>query len=262
MVLNSLKKVTLIGVGNLGRNLLYQLIKSKIEIDQVISRSKSTADIIEKEFNVPATDCLEEIHRGSDLYILSIPDDEMSSVLASLKTEGKLLVHTSGSLAMNILSDASENFGVFYPLQSFSKEKMIDLSGIPVCLEANSKRNLELLAGLASKLSGKIYYLNSEQRQVAHVAAVFANNFVNNMYHAASDILHEHDIPFDILLPLIRETAEKVSHRHPAEVQTGPAVRNDQGIIGGHLAFLDKFPELKEVYARLTENIIRKVNKK
>lgn len=262
MVLNSLKKITLVGAGNLGWNLLNQLVHSGFEIVQVVVRSKKGAKRIEESFNVPATERLSDMNSDADLCILSLPDDEINSVLPFLNPEISFVVHTSGSLPMDNLSELSENFGVFYPLQSFSKEKNIDFADIPVCLEASSKKNLELLTGFASRISDKLFYLDSEQRRITHVAAVFANNFVNNMYHAASDILKEHDIPFEILLPLIRETAEKVLSSHPGKAQTGPAVRNDLNIISSHLEFLEQYPELKEIYAKLTDNIIRKANKK
>ncbi len=178
-----------------------------------------------------------------------------------LSLKNKLTVHTSGSIPLEILNKVSENHGVLYPLQTFSKSREVDFSNIPICVEANSAENLEKLKSVAKALSNNIYEVDSEQRKVLHLAAVFACNFPNFMYTIADKILRDSDIDFDILRPLIKETAEKIQDVKPAEAQTGPAIRNDEKILSGHMEMLNDFPQLKELY-KLISAEIKKINPK
>jgi predicted short-subunit dehydrogenase-like oxidoreductase (DUF2520 family) len=148
--------------------------------------------------------------------------------------------------------------GIFYPLQTFSKQKKVDFEEIPICLEANKYEVLQQLERLAGSLSRKVYFLDSKQRKAIHLAAVFACNFTNLMYRIAEDLVTESDLNFDILRPLIKETAAKVQEHSPREVQTGPAARNDRKIIEEHLKALENHPEYKEIYQLLTTEIVNK----
>ena len=146
-----------------------------------------------------------------------------------------------------------EDFGVFYPLQTFSKNKPVNFKEIPICLEANSKKNLNLLKEIASLVSEKIFEVNSEQRRALHVSAVFVNNFSNHLFALADDYCRENDLPFEILRPLIKETVSKIETLDPYSAQTGPALRNDQKTIAAHLELLDE--DRKKIYNILTESI-------
>ncbi|WP_322790497.1 Rossmann-like and DUF2520 domain-containing protein [Tenacibaculum tangerinum] len=143
--------------------------------------------------------------------------------------------------------------GVFYLLQSFSKDKEVNFNEIPFCLEAENKEDLQLLETLAKSIGKNIYHINSEQRKQLHVAAVFVNNFTNHMYKIGADICNEHRVPFEVLQPLIQETAQKIITLSPEAAQTGPAKRNDQKTIQEHLALLNT--EQKEIYKLITKSI-------
>lgn len=187
---------------------------------------------------------------SADVAIVAVSDDAIAEV--SSKIDTNLVVHTSGGSHINSLKNP-KNKGVFYPLQSFSKLKEVNFNDIPICLEAESDADYHLLEKIAKLISSKVYRIDSKQREIIHVSAVFANNFSNHMFSIADEICESNQIPFDILHPLINETVKKLSDLAPREAQTGPAVRNDQETIKKHLLLLpDKY---QLIYKRLTESI-------
>ncbi len=164
-----------------------------------------------------------------------------------------MVVHTSGSAPLTILNDNNRK-GVFYPLQSFSKDKAVDFKNIPICLESENGTDYRVLEAVAKAISDKVYAINSEQRRAIHVAAVFVNNFTNHLYSIGNEICTENQIPFDILKPLIEETVQKLQTLTPEEAQTGPAIRNDYNTIAAHEAFLTNENQLT-IYKILTQSI-------
>ncbi len=244
-------KVSIIGSGNVAQHLIAAFEESDdIEIVQVFARDKnSVGTLIEKERIVSDFNLLED----ADLYILAISDKAIASVSKHLSFKNKLVAHTSGSIAINDL-DAKNRKAVFYPLQTFSKHKAIDFNGIPICLESENAEDFQLLERVAKTIKGKVFAINSEQRKAVHVSAVFVNNFVNHMYEIGNDICDEYQIPFEILKPLIRETAEKVMVLSPSEAQTGPAKRKDATTIEAHLKMLQN-PVQHQLYQLLTQSI-------
>jgi predicted short-subunit dehydrogenase-like oxidoreductase (DUF2520 family) len=172
-----------------------------------------------------------------------------------------LIFHCSGSLPLSALNKYSENIGVFYPLQTFSKSRDVDFSEIPIFIESNSIKNEELLIKIASEISNSVSVLNSEKRKTLHISAVFACNFVNYFYSIAADILKSKDIPFDVLKPLILETAQKVQEIHPEKAQTGPAVRFDENIINTHLQELNNFSDYQQLYKSISKSIFEHYKK-
>jgi predicted short-subunit dehydrogenase-like oxidoreductase (DUF2520 family) len=186
----------------------------------------------------------------ADVTIIAVSDDAIAAV--SSKVTNSFVVHTSGSFPMKSLENKTRK-GVFYMLQTFSKEKEIHFSEVPFCLEAENERDAFLLETLAKSIGNKSYSLNSEQRKALHVAAVFVNNFTNHMYKIGSDICEENKVPFEILKPLIKETATKIETLSPKKAQTGPAVRNDQKTIKNQLELLDI--DQQKIYTILTKSI-------
>ena len=170
---------------------------------------------------------------------------------------GVWIVHAAGSVPMNILDGFSVNYGVFYPLQTLSKSRKVDFSTIPVCIEANHPSNLIKLQRLAERISTSVHQINSDERKTLHLAAVFVNNFVNHFYAIGAEILHNKKLDFNLLMPLIQETADKIKSLHPLEAQTGPAKRNDQTITDAHLKMLQNKPEFQKLYSFVTENIFQ-----
>ena len=186
----------------------------------------------------------------TDITIIAVSDDAIETVSSKISTD--FMVHTSGSMPLSALKNNTRK-GVFYPLQTFSKKKKVDFTQIPFCIEATTEKDEKLLEKLAGFLSKKIYRISSEQRKAIHVAAVFANNFTNHMYKIAHDICNTHQIPIEILNPLINETAVKIKVLPPALAQTGPAIRKDVTTINNHLFLLTE--KQQEIYTILTKSI-------
>ena len=187
---------------------------------------------------------------NANVTIIAVSDDAIAEI--SSKIQNSLVVHTSGSVAMNSLNNKSRK-GVFYMLQTFSKNKIVNFSEVPFCLEAENEKDYILLELLAKLIGEKVYAINSEQRKALHIAAVFVNNFTNHMYKIGSDICTKNNVPFAILEPLIKETATKIETLSPAVSQTGPAIRKDQKTINEHLALLNK--QQQEIYTIVTKSI-------
>ncbi len=248
-------KVVLIGSGNVAQHLIKAFEEAKlqgtdVELVQVFSRNPANVTPI-ISWNLVTSDLnnLKEAH----LYIICVSDDAIEAVSAELPFKNRLVVHTSGALPINSLHENNRK-GVFYPLQSFTKNKPIVFKQIPICIESENPTDFYLLQKVGKALSDKVIAINTEQRKALHVAAVFANNFTNHLYGIASKICQENQVPFDILAPLIQETAEKIQTLSPNEAQTGPAKRNDQKTIKTHLDFL-KEAHQKEIYQLLTQSI-------
>jgi len=240
-------KIVIIGSGNVASHLISAFEKStEIEIVQLFSRSKFSLK------NIPVVHDL-NILAAADLYIIAVSDDAIGHISEQFPFENRLVVHTSGSVALENLSSKNRK-GVFYPLQTFTKNKAVDFKNIPICIESEWESDLNLLQKVANSISDKVFEISSEQRKSLHVSAVFVNNFVNHLYKIGSDICKEQNVPFEILQPLIRETADKILTLSPNEAQTGPAKRNDIQTINKHLEFLSDNNQ-KKIYKLLTQSI-------
>ena len=198
--------------------------------------------------------------KKADIYIIAVSDDAIQEVASQIPVSNKLVVHTSGSVSIDAIHPKNRQ-GVFYPLQTFSNSKTVDFSTIPFCLETVYKEDTVLLHKIALGLTKKVYEISSEQRKMLHLAAVFVNNFTNHLFSIGHDICKEHDIPFEILYPLILETAQKITHIAPDHAQTGPALRNDVKTINRQSKALTNTSQ-KEIYQILTKAIQSKYGKK
>lgn len=244
--------VVILGNGNVAVQLAKAIAKSPVcHLIQVYSRSIPNPFFTKN--NMDITHHISTL-KDASLYIIAISDDAISSFSEQLHLKNKLVVHTSGSVAMSDLN-CQANKGVFYPLQSISKQKEISFKNIPICLEATQSKDLELLTKVAKSISDNVYYIDSEQRKSLHVAAVFVNNFTNHLYKIANDICDAHHVDFNILKPLITETVKKIEHLAPQDVQTGPAIREDRNTINEHLKLLTKHQQ--NIYNLLTDSIIK-----
>lgn len=252
---NTSYKIVLIGSGNVATQLGFALKKSKQNIVQVYSRNIKNAFSLAKLLKSDATNNVSKIISDADIYIIAIKDDEIASIAKKIKIENKIIVHTSGSVAIGVLKNMSKNYGVFYPLQTIAKNKKTNFSKIPICIEANNKSTFEILKQLASKISKHIYNIDSEQRKQIHLAAVFACNFTNQMYAIAEQILKQKKIPFTILYPLISETASKIKHNSPVLTQTGPAKRGDKKVMQEHLKLLSNKKDWAKLYSLISKQI-------
>ncbi|WP_158977502.1 Rossmann-like and DUF2520 domain-containing protein [Cellulophaga sp. L1A9] len=250
--------IVLIGTGNIATHLFDTFLQyDMLNVLQVVGRRSESLNY----FSQKTDTCLfNDTIKQADVYIIAVSDDAIPEVSTKLKHVNGLVVHTSGSVPLKALN-ACKNTGVFYPLQSFSKGKQVDFRTIPVCIEAKNEGHLKSLSFLAETISDKVYDISTEQRSHLHVAAVFVNNFTNYMYTIGNEICDEHDVPFEILRPLIKETSDKIATLEPKDAQTGPARRNDVATMQRHLDQL-KGKNKKQIYKLLSESIQEKYGKK
>lgn len=250
-----IQSVTLVGAGNLATRLGLALKQAGIEILQVYSRTEESAKTLAQILGTGYTANVDDITLSADLTIFALKDDILEGLLSRLGLQGKLIAHTAGSLPISVLADHSENCGVFYPLQTFSKQREVDFKEIPICIEGANAEIEDELYELASKLSNQVERITSDQRQSLHLAAVFVCNFVNHFYYLGHQVVQKYGVDFELLKPLIQETAGKVMEIDPYEAQTGPAKRFDETIINKHLKFLSDQPEMKEIYSFVSQSI-------
>jgi len=244
-------QITIIGSGNVAQHLIKAFDASKtVEIKQVFSRNKEAlVHLVDYEKIISDYSELQT----ADLHIIAVSDNAITEVSEQLPFNNQFVVHTSGTSPIDVLDEKNRR-GVFYPLQTFSKNKNIDFSIIPFCLEAENTADFKLLESVAKSVSTAVYSINSEQRKALHVAAVFVNNFTNHLYQIGQEICEENQVPFSILRPLIQETADKINTLDPNEAQTGPAKREDSKTINAHLDFLQN-ENKKNIYKILTQSI-------
>jgi predicted short-subunit dehydrogenase-like oxidoreductase (DUF2520 family) len=254
-------RITIIGSGNVATHLAAAFKNAGHAIVQVYSRDLQNASLLAYHVKAEAIDNLEHINPETDLFIIAVKDDAIESIAAELAKYSKPIVHTSGATSLQALLKYTQNAGVFYPLQTFSKTRELNFNTVPLCIEGADEKIISTLNELAYTISQNVYRVNSEQRKTLHLAAVFACNFPNYLYHVSQQLLAEKQLSFDLLRPLILETAEKVHERLPSGVQTGPAVRNDEKTMATHLEQLQQIPDLQEIYKLLSQGIIKMDNR-
>lgn len=246
--------VVLIGTGNVATHLFETFLAyDTINVVQVVGRSKES---LSKFASKTATASLSGILKKADVYCLAVTDEAIPKLVASLKCVEGLIVHTSGTVPLSALTELAHT-GVFYPLQTFTKNTPLNFRAIPICLEVKDPKDFKPLKFIAETISDRVYEITSEKRKKLHLAAVFANNFTNHLYGIASDICEESNVSFDILKPLIQETAFKINLLSPTDAQTGPARRNDIQTMQTHLDQLAS-KEQQQLYKLLSESIQKK----
>jgi len=242
--------VVLLGTGNVSTHLLAAFNAAQnVQVVQVYGRSKAALQRMAKD--VPYTSNLNELMEAA-VYVLAISDDQIADVANQIGNKNALLVHTSGTQPLSVLKKHSRR-GIFYPLQTFSPGMQLNFNKIPMCLEVANHKDRPLLEDLARAISQKVYFMDSLKRKKIHLAAVFVNNFTNHLYHLGEDICNRNELPFDMLHPLIEETAKKIKSMRPIEAQTGPARRNDQQTIKQQESQLAEIP--LELYTLFTASI-------
>jgi predicted short-subunit dehydrogenase-like oxidoreductase (DUF2520 family) len=255
-----IRDVVILGAGRLAGHLGIALKNAGLNVHTVYNRHRAAANELASALNAQAVSDWKKIPDRKDLYILAVNDTAIAEVAGQLSRQigrNHRVVHVSGATPAAILSPYFAFYGVFYPFQTFSSGTTVDFGDIPLCIWASEIPFWEDLLALGRQLSEHIYRLEDDQREVLHLAGVFANNFVNALYGMAFEILREKDVSPDILLPLIRQTAQKVSRQHPHQAQTGPAVRGDEETIHRHLKLLERKPSFETIYQLISEYIIR-----
>lgn len=227
------------------------------DVVQVYSRTMQSASALASQLGAQPVAAIDEVRDDADVYIFSVKDSVLGELLPRVcrKSENQVFLHTAGSLPMSVFQGMALHYGVLYPMQTFSKQREVDFQSIPCFVEANDEFALRQIGDLAHQVSRRVYQLSSEDRKYLHLSAVFACNFVNHCYAISQDILHQHGIPFDVMLPLIDETAAKVHELTPKEAQTGPAVRYDSNVIRAQGSLLKANPIVKDIYDRMSMSI-------
>ena len=270
-------KIVLIGAGNLATHLGKALRAAGHDMLQVFSRTMQSAETLASLLDAePLTD-IAQVRDDADVYIFSVKDSALVQLVAQLcrhEADGlgedgavnalrkakkgeheRVFLHTAGSMPMSVFKGMAQHYGVLYPMQTFSKQREVDFCIIPCFVEANDEFAQKQIEGLAREISGRVYQLSSEDRKYLHLSAVFACNFANHCYAISQELLEEHGIPFDVMLPLINETAAKVHEMKPKDAQTGPAVRYDENVIGKQSKLLENHPHFKKVYDSMSKSI-------
>ena len=244
-------KVVIIGTGNVAKHLCNAFQRAN-GVDVVLVAGRNSKSL--QSFSH-----ITDIQQGftnlvdADVYLIALSDDAIATVSESIASSEKLVVHTSGSTSLNKLPSNGRR-GVFYPLQTFSKERIVDFNEIPVCLEAENDKDYIMLEELAGAITEKVFRVNSEQRLQLHMSAVFVNNFVNHLFQIGYELCEEKALPFDLLKPLINETVRKIEVMNPYEAQTGPARRGDMNTMQTQLENLNNKTH-QEIYKLLSESI-------
>jgi len=251
-------KIAMLGSGNVATFLSKSLIQAGHPVTQVWSRNPNNAIALALEIGSDSITNISSILADTDIVIIAVNDDGIENVASQIpKNPNQLILHTSGTTSLQVLENYTSNCGVLYPLQTFSKQDNVDFSVVPLCLEGSNPGVLTQIKTLAGQLSNNINEVNSQQRALLHISAVFACNFTNHLYHIAQKILEDAGLNFDLLHPLIQQTNDKVMLNKPSEVQTGPAKRNDEQTMIKHLAILQAQPDWQDLYQKLSQNIVK-----
>lgn len=230
-------KIALIGRGRVATHLGKALLQAGHKVVSVNSRT------------------LAELPQDADAYIIAVKDSALQEVISKVTKgrESSLFLHTAGSMPLSVFDGYTQHGGVLYPMQTFSMEREVDIREIPLFIEASDAESLQQIRALADGISQHVYELSTADRRYLHLAAVFACNFVNHCYTLAADVLAQKGLPFDVMLPLVDETARKVHELSPKAAQTGPAIRGDQNVMKAQAALLDT-PE-RTIYELLSKSI-------
>lgn len=232
-------RIVVIGTGRLASNLVPALQKVGHEVRVVNSRT------------------LEGLPNEADAFVIAVKDDALESVARRVVRgrEEQVFFHTAGSMPLSVFEGIARHYGVFYPMQSFSKERQVDFADVPIFLEGCDDMAMQTAHTIAESISRKVYELTTAERRYLHLAAVFACNFANHCYALSAKVLEQHGLPFDVMLPLIDETARKVHTMHPVPAQTGPAIRWDENVMSAQKALLDNEPEMQKIYELMSNSI-------
>jgi predicted short-subunit dehydrogenase-like oxidoreductase (DUF2520 family) len=249
-------KLVLLGAGNLAWHLGPALQDAGFTILQVCSRTENSARLLGERLGVEWITDPAGIDEEAGILVFCISDNAIPDLMCRIELRTRpVLIHTAGSVSLDVFNGIAREYGVLYPLMTFTKDRTLDLQKVPFCIEGNSEYSLALVERMARGISEKIYQINSEERKILHLGGIIASNFSNHMYHLAADFLSARGMDFEILKPLIMETTSKIMEMEPATAQTGPASRNDTDVIQDHADLLKDLPELQKIYTFVTDSI-------
>ena len=253
--------ISFAGAGKVATALSGKMHEAGIKIDLIVSVTEEHGLSLAESCKA-SWSSIPEFPVTTDIIIVAVPDHRLRSVLENLKCPANtLVVHTAGSIGLDIFPEHLTKKGVFYPLQTFSMERKVDFTDLPLLIESSDTQSSAILEELAALIGAKTYFLSTEQKVMLHLAAVFICNFTNHMLTGGKMIADKAGVPFEILFPLLKETVSKAMDIGPEKSQTGPAIRNDQNTIEKHMELLSFSPELKKIYRETTMAIIKYHNK-
>ncbi len=247
--------IVFIGAGNVATNLCRAFYRNGHDILQVFSRTSDSADRMSDLFECSATTNIDDVRKDADVYVFAVKDSVLEELAIRLaaRIPDKMFVHTAGSMPLEVLKVTHK--AVMYPMQTFSKFREVDMRDVPVFVEAATREDLSVVRALSESVSSNVREMSSEDRRYLHLAAVYCCNFVNHCYVLGAEVLSRRGIPFDVMLPLIDETASKVHSCTPSKAQTGPAIRWDENVIEKHRQLLNDAPSLRELYDMFSKSI-------
>jgi len=254
----AIKKISIIGSGNVAEALCRFFKKAGLDIHEIHSRNATSGKKLAKSSKSNFQNDIEKLNFHAGLFILAVPDDVIKKTAARLPEkirDGAKVVHCSGSTLSTVLKKHCKSFGVFYPLQTFTKGRKISARKIPFCITASNDRFGKELFKLAEKLSTSVQFISDKERKQLHLGAVMVNNFTNHLFSLSADFVEKNGLSFDMLGPLIEETVKKGLSNDPRFSQTGPAKRGDKKTIESHLKMLKKQPNLQKLYQQFSKNI-------
>ena len=255
--MKSIQSLVIIGSGNVATHLALAFKEAGINIYGVYSKTFEHAKNLAKKLDTIAYLTIDDIPTNADAYLLAVSDSALLDILKQLPPVDSLLMHTSGTVGLDVFPNKFKKTAVFYPLQTFTKEKKVDFSTVPILIESKDEEVLKLLQILGNKISKEVKHANSEQRKQLHLAAVFACNFTNYLFQISYDLLDKNGLDFALLKPLIKETIEKLDFLSPAEAQTGPSIRRDFETLNEHLEILKDYPDYHYIYHIISDQILK-----
>ncbi len=256
--INFIQKIVIIGTGKLAWHLGSALKSAGFEIVQVVGRTAEKSGKLAQELGAQFVVSIDSVNLYADLYVLCVSDDIIHEVIKTMPVVNGICVHVSGSKGIDVFGEKYKNFGIFYPLQTFSEGRKLNFIDIPILIEANSEVNNKKLIMFAENVSNNVFEVNSEERIKLHLAAVFVSNFVNALLSVGNELISETNLPFRILYSLVLETVNKAFDSNPDHSQTGPALRGDHGTMDAHLQMLQNKPELAALYSLFSNYITQK----
>jgi predicted short-subunit dehydrogenase-like oxidoreductase (DUF2520 family) len=240
-------RIVIIGSGNVATVLGRKIIEAKHEVLQVYSRDTTHAAQLAKEIGSAYTNEIQKLDTTGDAYLLAIPDASLYRVSEWLVLNDQLVMHTAGSVSKDLLQEVSANYGVLYPLQSLRKE-LVQIPEIPFLVDGNNETTKSALFSFANTIGTNIAFADDQSREKIHLAAVITSNFTNHLFAMAQEYCRSEKVDFNKLLPLITEVSRRIADRSAAELQTGPAMRDDEVTLARHRQLLAGYPQLRKFY--------------
>ncbi|MDR2835572.1 MAG: DUF2520 domain-containing protein [Bacteroidales bacterium] len=253
-------KIAIIGAGNVASHFVEKIKNTDIQILQICNRHINKAKKLANIVNAEAIDNFEQILPNADIYFFMLSDSGIVEIIDKIKSQKGIFVHTSGTLSKDIFKNHTNNYGVFYPFQTFSEKDKLNFNDLPILLDTSNKYTSEILEKFAQNLKCKVYNIDEKQRQIIHLSGIFASNFANHCVFLGEQILKNENIDIDIIQPLLKQSFNKIFSIGAKKAQTGPAYRNDEIIIEKHLKMLENNRNLSEIYKILSKSIQKTYN--